>query len=87
MKETCGSSGFPGCAKVYWHVLTQGENRLGVGWFFYPWTAVLGTVPSTERLAVIVIDRGIGVISASAAPESGQMNNFKNPCLLGYIYS
>lgn len=40
------------------------RTGLVYGVSFHSWTAVLAAVPYTERLVMIVIDRGIGVISA-----------------------
>lgn len=61
------------CSKVYEHMLIQREDRFGITYFFNSWTAVLGAVPYTDRFVMIVIDRGIGIISTQPVPGLGQM--------------
>lgn len=46
--------------------------------FFNSRTAVLGIVPYTDRFVMTVIDRGIGIMSAQAAPGLGQMKRKKS---------
>lgn len=68
------------CSKVYGHMLIQREQvwHYGVCVFFNPETAVLRTVPYTDRFVMTVIDWGIGIISAQAIPWLGQVKRKKS---------
>ena len=58
---------------MYEHMLIQREDRFGIIFFFNSWTAVLDTVPYTDRFVMTVIDRGIEIIRTGAVPGLCEM--------------